>query len=754
MIPGPVRGQDRTEHIVINELLAAPRAGIPEFVEILNVGPDAVDLSGLLIEDARRKPGKIISSEQAWINAGEFAVLTSDLSALELEFGAFRAWELRPWPSLNNSGDDILITLNGLAQDSVLYKSSWIEPGKSLERISPFAPASFRGNWATSSSIQGATPGLPNSLFVEDSVPPHILSVEYISTFRINLALSEPINPEGLRATQILLDGIAVSGFDLLAPFIDLGITVSAKHRLLSITGFSDFSGNELATQTIEIAQRAEPSDIAITEIMADPSSWADGTSLPEFIEFKNTADYPLSLAGLQLSIGPYLSPGKVISLRKRGVVLGVSEYAVIYSEPTPEWLLNPELMSSIMRYDDSRDPLLPFFRIPVSGSSLGLKKGSDALRIEDSAGGVIEEINYSDTWHDDRFLSTKGQSLERIRISVNAPTHLSWTTSNTVSGVSLGYSNAAAARFGPPAKAGDLRFNEIMYQPIANEDDGRPDQPEYIEIINTSESPLNLNGLYLINTHIERMSQDSLRLAFRDMPLEPDGLALAFTVPRHIPDGDESAFAFLSDAFQGADIRPSTILLPLRTPLSLSNNGTSLSLFSAANIQLDALTYSPEWHHFLVTDGAGSSLERVDPYGPSDWGSNWSTSVLASGGSPGNENSVAISKSAPSIGTPVSIEPKTFSPNFDGTKDTTRISVNLEQMQGAIRIRIFDLDGREVRLLVDTGLFTGTGDFYWDGSGDSALALASGIYIVLVEIANASSGKTSTYKAPVALLY
>ena len=164
--PIPAQAQDIeiARGLVINELLATPNAGVPEFIEILNVGPEAVDLSGLLIEDARRKPGKITSSDSVWIDPGEFVVLTSDLSALELEFGSFRGWEVRPWPSLNNSGDDIRITLDGVQEDSVKYVASWLESGKSLERISPFAPASFRGNWASSSSDQGATPGLENSL--------------------------------------------------------------------------------------------------------------------------------------------------------------------------------------------------------------------------------------------------------------------------------------------------------------------------------------------------------------------------------------------------------------------------------------------------------------------------------------------------------------------------------------------------------------------------------------------------------------
>jgi len=318
---------------------------------------------------------------------------------------------------------------------------------------------------------------------------------------------------------------------------------------------------------------------------------------------------------------------------------------------------------------------------------------------------------------------------------------------------VSLGFSNTASNESGRLAQSGDLRFNEIMYQPIAREEDGRADQTEYIEIINTSEWSINLNGLYLINTHVERMSKDSTRMSFRESSLEPNALALAFTVPRYIPDGDASAVAFLSDAFPGLEYSSSTIFLPLRTPLALSILGTSLSLFSSASVELDALTYSPEWHHFLVEDGAGSSLERIDPFGPSDWSSNWSTSVLESGGSPGSQNSVAISRPDAAIGMPVTIIPKTFSPNFDGFNDTAQISVNVGHLTGAIRIRILDLDGREVKHVVNAGLFVGTGDYYWDGSTDRGLPLASGIYIVLVEIANAASGKTSVFKVPVALL-
>ena len=83
-----------------------------------------------------------------------------------------------------------------------------------------------------------------------------------------------------------------------------------------------------------------------------------------------------------------------------------------------------------------------------------------------------------------------------------------------------------------------------------------------------------------------------------------------------------------------------------------------------------------------------------------------------------------------------------------------TRISIQVEHRLGAVRVRIFDLDGREVRRLINTELFVGEGQFYWDGSSDDGLPLASGIYIVLVEIADAMSRKTKSYKAPVAILH
>ena len=741
--------------IVINELFVAPRSGIPEFIELLNVGPNTVDLATLSVEDARRAPGTLTSSTEALLNPGEFVVLTIDLQALRQEFGAFSGWEVRPWPSLNNAGDNILISIDGMAQDSVSYESSWIEAGKSIERINPSAPASYSGNWAISSSNLGATPGLRNSQYVPDTIPPRVLSAEYISPTTIEIAFSEPISRESIARNLILLDNVAVTGMDFSAPFIDLRIVALTRHRYLTVSGLVDFSGNEAPTQSLEIAQRAEPHDLVITEIMANPSASASGTDLPEFVEVKNWANHPVSLTGLKLAIGPAADPDKEVSLRKRGVVLGVGEHAVVYSEPVQAWISDPATMSSLAQYDPTAFGQKSFFRIPVSGGSLGLNKGSDALRIEDSLLGVIEEIVYLDDWHDDRFLSTKGRSLERIRVTENDPLHLSWTTSVTDSGVSLGYSYAAlSSENGLTGIGGDLRFNEIMYQPVANDFDGRPNQPEYIEFINTSASALDLNGLYLIKTQNERMSQDSLRLAYRETRLEPGGLVLAFTVPRYIPDGDEFALQFLSDAFPQIDISASTILLPLRSSLSLSNAGASLTLFSAGNVQLDAVTYSPEWHHFLVADGAGLSLERVDPDGPSNSESNWSTSVRASGGSPGSQNSVTISRSLSANTTPVSIEPKTFSPNSDGVHDLTRISLQVEHRLGAVRVRIFDLDGREVRRLIDTELFVGEGQYYWDGSSDDGLPLASGIYIVLVEIADAMSRKTKSYKAPVAILH
>ena len=278
-----------------------------------------------------------------------------------------------------------------------------------------------------------------------------------------------------------------------------------------------------------------------------------------------------------------------------------------------------------------------------------------------------------------------------------------------------------------------ELVINEIMYEPLADEFDGVPDQPEYIELVNRSDRLLTLGGLFKTREPNESNDADTLSIAF---PLT--GLAPA-------------EFYVVSDGTLGGALPPmDPSVRTLRiSSMGLRNSGDRIRLGRADGGIIDDLSYATKWHHIDIAESRGLSLERIDVDGPSGSPSNWTTSVDPAGGSPGRPNSVVLRPFKPPSG--ISITPSPFSPDRDGHEDIAGIAYSLSSSPAVVRIRIYDIGGRLVRNLVRSDITAGEGTAYWDGLDDLGRKLRIGVYVVLLEAA-AERGAVETHKAVVVL--
>jgi hypothetical protein len=77
-----------------------------------------------------------------------------------------------------------------------------------------------------------------------------------------------------------------------------------------------------------------------------------------------------------------------------------------------------------------------------------------------------------------------------------------------------------------------------------------------------------------------------------------------------------------------------------------------------------------------------------------------------------------------------------------------TRVPVNLTA-PGQVRIAVYDLGGREVRIMHDGMLGPGSHEFLWDGTDDSGRAVASGRYYVVATDAGARRSRAITLLHP-----
>ncbi len=148
--------------LVVNEIMAAPREGEPEWVEIINLSQQPVMLQGWRLADSRSVSAEI--SHQQSIPPEGFLVLAQDsLPGVAAELQVM----VEQWPSLNNDADElVLIDAAGVSIDSVAYRMAADWPrGTSLERINPQLPSTQQDNWRACTAPDGATPAQPNSIY-------------------------------------------------------------------------------------------------------------------------------------------------------------------------------------------------------------------------------------------------------------------------------------------------------------------------------------------------------------------------------------------------------------------------------------------------------------------------------------------------------------------------------------------------------------------------------------------------------------
>lgn len=153
----------RAQQMRITELMAVPRSGEAEWVEIYNAGAAAA-LQDWTIEDRTGK--RIVLGDGITVPPGGYLLLTEAWPPGARWSPARDSTLLLPaLPSLNNGGDAIVLRDgDGAVIDSVAYGASWLGgSGISLERLDA-AAAPGKDNWLPCIDPAGGTPGTRNSV--------------------------------------------------------------------------------------------------------------------------------------------------------------------------------------------------------------------------------------------------------------------------------------------------------------------------------------------------------------------------------------------------------------------------------------------------------------------------------------------------------------------------------------------------------------------------------------------------------------
>ena len=255
----------------------------------------------------------------------------------------------------------------------------------------------------------------------------------------------------------------------------------------------------------------------------------------------------------------------------------------------------------------------------------------------------------------------------------------------------------------------GDLQLSEILFDPYI-------DQSDFVEIYNSSDKILSLDGVFIAN-----LDKDE-----RDYIL--DGVIM-----------QPKTYLAISDDITGIiDIYspPDTANL-LEQPIPSFNNSDgdfSIGITTPEGDQVfESFGYEEDFQYVLLDDTEGVSLGRLSFVVDSDDPDNWLSGVESTNfATPGYRNSGSINFDG-NLTDFVGLESDVFSPNGDGDKELLTILFEMDKPGYSATIKIFDYRGQEVRALVTNQLIAEQDFANWDGLMEDGRLANVGPYIIYI---------------------
>lgn len=157
----------QSKAIVINEIMFNPNDNESEWIELMNISNEVMNLKNWSISDFLSTPTKsFLSTTDYFVEPDEIIVVAKDSSIKNIYPDFNSKIIIAKFGTLGNTEDGVFIYdfRNGII-DSVIYKSTWQnKKGFSIERISIAAPSNDSTNWIISLDNFHATPGKQNSV--------------------------------------------------------------------------------------------------------------------------------------------------------------------------------------------------------------------------------------------------------------------------------------------------------------------------------------------------------------------------------------------------------------------------------------------------------------------------------------------------------------------------------------------------------------------------------------------------------------
>ena len=409
--------------ITITELFvdATPSVGLPEveWMEVFNLTDRIINVNGwgLVSESSTVEPGIIraILPKNNWNGYlpphARFLICAAPFATTESLPDLGYVSEVEGWSGLSDNGMRLaLLRPDGTLIDGLTYERSWWK-GESLAAlsVSKIHPegCGLASNWEPTFLPLGATPWERGEL--EASAPqiatPISISSHLVNPQKVAFLLQPDIDPLSDLKCQFINEENEEEAYwespywvvDRESPLPEgkpIDIIIEDAH--LCSNGVNTHG----ATMDWIPALPPEWGDLVISEFLTNPSP---ESPWDEWVEIVNVSNRTLDLEGLQLGeaflkVGQYLNVDSVL-------------------------VLEPNCMDS-------------WSALPANSGQIKLSIRRNQLNEETS---MIDLVEYSRCWHDDREKAEGGHSLERVNYFLPANSPNNWISGTGVLGSSRG---------------------------------------------------------------------------------------------------------------------------------------------------------------------------------------------------------------------------------------------------------------------------------------------------------------------------
>lgn len=789
--------------ILINEFLASPtnESLLPntEFVELYNKSNKFVNLESWILSDRVNDSKEL---DFYVLRPNSYVILTGEGNKMLFEtYGEIL--EVSDFPSLNNSGDDIMIKdSTGRKISSVTYNSS--SEGISSELVNPYDPCISFNSFSSSIDEIGGTPGQVNSVFDEtpDKIPPAVTSFGYLNSLVVNF--SEVMDGAALSnnlhysSSDLSIDQVIVTGdFPTSVELTFLEEIILGRQYEITISGLIDCAGNQMNPTLISFGFGRSPlfNELIFTEILFDEDP-AVGLPEREYFEIYNTTEEVITTLGLSL-----IDATSTIDLPATN--LNPGEYYVFTS------------ISGAAEFDTNAVGVSGFPSLNNSGELLVISHGDD----------LIASLAYKPHWHDEE-TSDGGYALELTDVTNPCLENANnWRSSKDPNGGTPGEVNSISSvipdHFGPEiinvtAISSDtikIDFSEkidpssalsahVDIQPSLNIDRLFVHLNEPRTLFAILKNDLEVNQLYSMNiTHVFDCSSNEVQpndIVFA-LPLEAasdeiklsevlfnprssgvdfveifndsknyislknwklaritdDGISDEKTItseelvidPREYVVFTTNSNVLLSSYPKGQQSQ----FVEVPSLPTYPNDTGNVVLINAGGEIMERFFYDEDFHFDLLESVDGVSLERISFSNPTNQPNNWRSASSVEGfATPGYANSQALAIEPAAA--KVEVNPKVFIPGNAGSgRDFTTINYQFDSPGQFANVNIYDQNGRLVRNLTNGELLSTSGFLRWDGETNDGSMARLGYYVILFEVYNAA-GNTEIIKETVAI--